>query len=1457
MNAKHAQRTVRRSWVRVGTAALAVLLTFLLCTQTLSLPTIAVATEGASQQATQTEGTTDQGTQASDSATTNTAADESAAPVETDDASAAPADDATVSDGLATLQNGGSAPSEAENNLAGGSNSIGTAAPAEDPTVSVALDLSDQATVKYNDTEYTAETENIDAPAGEELAFTAAAAEGFQISAVKQIAAGVETELQADEATGEYKVAADAVAEGLTIKVETEAVVASDETAGEAVEGEQPAADADQPATGEEAVEGAAVADVLSADNGISAQDISGAKRVAVGGVIRLSSDSPAGSDGWFSQKYEHRWTAEPSDKVRISDGSNSGATVEGLSEGRVTITHTWGYYNLLGRWYPAGSETYTIEVVQADPDDLCTITFDVNGGTWNDPLNGTHAFYMGTELWPEGKDLSVPTRDGYVFEGWKPNVSRIVTNDATYTAQWKRVDNDLTPVYVYLQVKGDTTGLILNSSGWYTIGVIYMPRDLVPNSNLSQDQSVNLNIQRVERALNEAMGSIVRYGPNESLVVDEAEWTKLHVQSGANDYVPSGLAWHLDGTIDASYLANLTVNYIDQDTGETLKTETNLFKTGTRVNPSDYTNEEFKNYTFSKVEPADAFEIRKDQQNVINVYYTKNADFLSYDANGGEGAMEPTRGKAEEQVTVAGNGFTRTSYKFTGWNTEPEGTGKTYQPGDQYTLTDGNDVLYAQWEEKEGEFRYNLVLTDAAWAGSTPAGFTQDGKFWVDPVKYANPDEITVTNEVPACVDYTFLGWFDKDRGEGASIRPANSTFVFPEKYDSDTYTLDALWASIKAEPKTVTYDGDKHAVDAAEVLYNNNGLPEEDLADVQNLVSVESIQYSKSEDGGYSAAIPTWKDAGTYTVYIKATLNVGGQIVEIKDSTTLTIDPVELTVKANDASKTYDGTPLTDGGYEIVSGSFVGEEGFSSVTVEGAITDPGTAANKVTGWEFADGTIAGNYKVTAQDGTLTVSKVEAEIVITADSSHKTYDGTPLTDGGYTYTQDVLAEGDVLTAVVEGSATNVTDGKVANVVTSYKVMRGETDVTANYTFGESVAGELYIDPAPYTVTTNSASKVFDGSALTEPGITVSGIVEGETYGAAATGSQTEVGTSDNTYDLTFAGEGNEYTAKASNYALAENGETLGTLTVVPQSINPDDPKDPDPNDPDQPVYSGVEVNTPTDVPYNGTDQTWIPEVTDSKGNSVDPSNYDVTYSTDDRTNVTSVITVTITGKGNYGGTVTREYRITPREIVLTIDDQTKVAGTADPTFTSNYTGIVAGETAGWTGKFVRDAGEAVGTYTIHAGDMALADNPSTGFLASNYTLRVIEGTLAITAAPVTPPGGGDNPGGGTPDGTTPDTTPGGTATPTAVTDDGTAIEDDATPLANAGAETIDDEGTPLTSGAKAHVDCWVHWLMIIGLIVSAIYFGGVAIRRRTFSSQLQSFEDDVLGNNANNTTNA
>ena len=85
------------------------------------------------------------------------------------------------------------------------------------------------------------------------------------------------------------------------------------------------------------------------------------------------------------------------------------------------------------------------------------------------------------------------------------------------------------------------------------------------------------------------------------------------------------------------------------------------------------------------------------------------------------------------------------------------------------------------------------------------------------------------------------------------------------------------------------------------------------------------------------------------------------------------------------------------------------------------------------------------------------------------------------------------------------------------------------------------------ITPKEVTVTTESASKVYDGSALTAGG-KVEGIVDGETYGLTVTGSQTEVGASTNSYTLTWADNDNQYTAKESNYTVVEN---LGTLTVL------------------------------------------------------------------------------------------------------------------------------------------------------------------------------------------------------------------------------------------------------------------------------------------------------------------
>ena len=72
----------------------------------------------------------------------------------------------------------------------------------------------------------------------------------------------------------------------------------------------------------------------------------------------------------------------------------------------------------------------------------------------------------------------------------------------------------------------------------------------------------------------------------------------------------------------------------------------------------------------------------------------------LTYDANGGEGAIDSATGAEGKTVTVAENIFIRNNYIFTGWNTQADGKGTAYKPGDSFTITGEDTVLYAQWSK-------------------------------------------------------------------------------------------------------------------------------------------------------------------------------------------------------------------------------------------------------------------------------------------------------------------------------------------------------------------------------------------------------------------------------------------------------------------------------------------------------------------------------------------------------------------------------------------------------------------------------------------------------------------------------------------------------------------------------------------------------------------------------------
>ena len=300
-----------------------------------------------------------------------------------------------------------------------------------------------------------------------------------------------------------------------------------------------------------------------------------------------------------------------------------------------------------------------------------------------------------------------------------------------------------------------------------------------------------------------------------------------------------------------------------------------------------------------------------------------------------------------------------------------------------------------------------------------------------------------------------------------------------------------------------------------------------------------------------------------------------------------------------------------------------------------------------------------------------------------------------------------------------------------------------------------------------------------------------------------------------------------------------------------------------------------VTVDYPENVPYDGTEHTWIPTVTDADGNVlVANRDYTVRYSTSDHTNVSGRIRVTITGIGNYAGSVERTYSITPLQLIVTADDITKYVGEADPALTSTYRGVLEGEVPGWSGSIAREPGEAVGTYAIDLNTLSLEDNPEGNFRARNYQLIFEIGTFTILDTPTTPDDGGDDtpttpttpttPGDdGTGAAPNPTPAPGGTVTPAdvaddaaddATTDDATSEEtvtDDENPLASGDEEGIEDNGNPLASG-RGDEDCWVHWLILVGMILTAVYFVGVAVRRRKFTADLLDYEDKVLGNNRN-----
>lgn len=120
------------------------------------------------------------------------------------------------------------------------------------------------------------------------------------------------------------------------------------------------------------------------------------------------------------------------------------------------------------------------------------------------------------------------------------------------------------------------------------------------------------------------------------------------------------------------------------------------------------------------------------------------------------------------------------------------------------------------------------------------------------------------------------------------------------------------------------------------------------------------------------------------------------------------------------------------------------------------------------------------------------------------------------------------------------------------------------------------------ITPRDVTLTSGSATKEYDGKPLTNDTVTAEGFVDGEGATYTVTGTQTEVGSSENNFTYTLNNN-----TKAGNYNITSN---YGTLAVTEKTTP--DPVDPKPNPDTTPTPTPTPVVTPAPTAAPSTDDT-------------------------------------------------------------------------------------------------------------------------------------------------------------------------------------------------------------------------------------------------------------------------
>ena len=533
-------------------------------------------------------------------------------------------------------------------------------------------------------------------------------------------------------------------------------------------------------------------------------------------------------------------------------------------------------------------------------------------------------------------------------------------------------------------------------------------------------------------------------------------------------------------------------------------------------------------------------------EKNEINFYYYKNVELtansrtLTYDGyeHGVSGYGCSVEGLTFEGITVEAMGKDAGEYPaaFERNETKPGYPLNKVDTTEKYIVTDATDGKLVIEKRK-------VTLT------------SEGGSKVYDGAPLTKP-EVQIEGSF---VDGEVLGIVAQGTVTDVSEGEVTNTIFFnrsPDFKDSNyniqknegklwiTPVTDKVTVTIKGGKSSVTYNGEEHTVSGYKVSDISNPL------------------YTANDFSFSGTAEAKGKNADLYKMGLKAAdfANTSNNFKNVEfvvadGQLEITKRPVVLT--SADLTKVYDGTALTNGDTPVKE-EFGTEDAFPkgegvTYTFKGSQTNAGSSKNTFT-YAWNEGTNKDNYTIYQVEGDLVVTPIDGiKVTITGRKDTQTYDGkehfvfgfdaTP-SNALYNPKEDMQFNGTDVDMTAKG-----TDAGQYDIGLTAEHFTNKSNNFTNVTFVVT-DGYVKITPRAVTLTSETAGKTYDGTALEKPVVTVGGdgFVEGQVKEIKATGSVTNAGSVANT--ITFTPD--KETFKDGNYAITK---TEGTLTINKRSV--------------------------------------------------------------------------------------------------------------------------------------------------------------------------------------------------------------------------------------------------------------------------------------------------------------